>query len=125
MHFYRLKRQFGQGENMAALLKRQEYLIHITSLFTTIQFISHECVLINLLNSVMATDNKGLSSEPIKVEIILCSGCSNHGSCDYDLPRNQTGDYFKIASCICQPEYTGNYLYNYLNPFCNFIFYRK
>jgi len=26
MYFYRLKRKFGQGENMAALLKRQSIL---------------------------------------------------------------------------------------------------
>jgi len=83
------------------------FLIHITWLYTIRILISLNVFFFNFSKRVIATDNKGLSSESIEVEIILCSGCSNHGSCDYGLTRNQTGDYFKIASCICQAEYTG------------------
>jgi hypothetical protein len=44
----------------------------------------------NALNTIHSQDSDGLTAEAIEIEIVLCSGCSNHGSCDYNNTRNKT-----------------------------------
>ena len=60
---------------------------------------------------VTAQDSDGLRAEAIEIEIILCSGCNNQGSCDYNNTRNQTNNYFKLSYCNCSTGYSGMYGY--------------
>lgn len=58
-------------------------------------------------DSVTVVDEHNLTAEPIEVHVVLCSGCTNQGTCDYNTIRNQTYEYFKIAACNCNIGFTG------------------
>ena len=53
--------------------------------------------------SVYATDNMGKTSAPFVFDIILCSGCSNHGVCNFTAFREgtKTTDAIKYVVCVC------------------------
>ena len=53
--------------------------------------------------SVVATDANGKTSAPHAFEMVLCTGCSQHGYCDFKQYREgtQQTDAIKYAKCIC------------------------
>ncbi|XP_070175147.1 uncharacterized protein [Littorina saxatilis] len=59
--------------------------------------------------NVFVTDSKGAQSIPVTIPVKLCTGCSNHGTCNYER-TTRTGDSFDfaIATCDCAPAYTGS-----------------
>lgn len=58
--------------------------------------------------SILAEDDMGVQSPALDVTVNLCSGCSNHGSCDFDnLPSGETA--FHKVVCDCDQGYTGIY----------------
>ena len=57
---------------------------------------------------VYAVDSKGAVSPEMVIRIRLCSGCSNHGSCDLKHAVVSTKDpNMEYAVCMCYPAYTG------------------
>ena len=43
------------------------------------------------------------------IPIIMCTGCSDHGRCDYTRTRpSQSDSLFQYAVCECQPAYSGD-----------------
>ncbi|XP_036359396.1 mucin-4-like, partial [Octopus sinensis] len=57
--------------------------------------------------SIVAQDDKNASSAEFVMSIVLCSGCSNHGSCREDNPVIRT-ENFILQSCDCNEEYAGD-----------------
>uniref|UniRef100_A0A8W8N521 Fibrillin-1 n=1 Tax=Magallana gigas TaxID=29159 RepID=A0A8W8N521_MAGGI len=57
--------------------------------------------------SITVVDDKGEEAAPIDVAIVLCSGCNDHGTCDYNTTRTSTSDMFKYAACNCTIGYSG------------------
>ena len=64
--------------------------------------------------SVMATDVLGKTSAPFVIEVVICSGCSGHGVCNFKEYKNATKhtNPVKYAKCICDggslPYWAGN-----------------
>lgn len=59
--------------------------------------------------SILAEDDMGVQSPALDVTVNLCSGCSNHGSCDFNnLPSSGETGFHKIV-CDCDRGYTGIY----------------
>lgn len=58
----------------------------------------------------MAFDEYNVSSAEIDVGIVYCTGCSDHGTCDFNSTREvETGtDTFYLATCICREYWEGN-----------------
>ncbi|XP_061188930.1 uncharacterized protein LOC133197100 [Saccostrea echinata] len=62
----------------------------------------------NIANiSVTVVDNKGEQAAPVDVAVILCSGCSGRGTCNYNDTLSSASELFKYAKCICDIGYTG------------------
>ena len=61
--------------------------------------------------SITVVDNQNVYAEAIDVIIVLCTGCSEHGSCDFTTFRqdNVTTETFKIATCNCSKYWEGMY----------------
>ncbi|KAK3609861.1 hypothetical protein CHS0354_015052 [Potamilus streckersoni] len=59
---------------------------------------------------VIAEDNNGVVSNLCEPTIVFCSGCNNHGVCDFTTYRNdnRTTTKFKYARCICNPYWSGS-----------------
>uniref|UniRef100_A0A8W8MTE0 Uncharacterized protein n=2 Tax=Magallana gigas TaxID=29159 RepID=A0A8W8MTE0_MAGGI len=58
--------------------------------------------------SILAEDDMGVQSPALDVTLNLCSGCSNHGNCDFDnLPSSGETGFHKIV-CDCDQGYTGD-----------------
>ncbi|XP_053374889.1 mucin-like protein [Mercenaria mercenaria] len=55
-----------------------------------------------------ARNINGRSSPSFIISILLCTGCNGHGRCSA-IPREdpRETEYFKYATCICDPEYGG------------------
>lgn len=65
--------------------------------------------------SILAEDDMGVQSPALDVTVNLCSGCSNHGNCDFDnLPSSGETGFHKIV-CDCDQGYTGIYEIDYTN----------
>lgn len=69
----------------------------------------------------MVTDVMGKTSALFVFELVICTGCSDHGICDFD--ENKVGtrksDDVKYAKCICDggslPYWSGkNYYHSYI-----------
>ncbi|KAL3861926.1 hypothetical protein ACJMK2_007937, partial [Sinanodonta woodiana] len=58
---------------------------------------------------VTVEDDKGFQASPLDVLIIVCTGCRDHGSCDYETIRTdpRSTDQYKYATCQCQPYWEG------------------
>ena len=66
-----------------------------------------------ILFSISAIDDKQAQASPIDVEIIVCSGCSGHGSCVYNVTRDPDSEsQFNLATCDCNTGWQGQ-LFNY------------
>ncbi|KAL8611728.1 hypothetical protein ACOMHN_038981 [Nucella lapillus] len=52
-------------------------------------------------------DSKGAVSPSLRISIVLCTGCSNQGSCNFSTIRPSVNEYFQLATCDCQPYYAG------------------
>lgn len=67
--------------------------------------------------SVVVTDNMSSTSAPFVFEIIICSGCTDHGICDFNVYKAVTkkSDPVKYAKCICDggqlPYWSGKKTY--------------
>lgn len=57
--------------------------------------------------SVIAIDEQGVNSPELSVIIVLCSGCSDHGTCNFTKVRPDSTAEFKYATCECEPYWTG------------------
>ncbi|KAL8617491.1 hypothetical protein ACOMHN_062702 [Nucella lapillus] len=57
---------------------------------------------------VVAEDSKGAVSPSFSIDIVLCTGCSNQGSCNFNTTRPSVDEYFQLATCDCQPYYAGD-----------------
>ncbi|XP_014781778.2 mucin-4 [Octopus bimaculoides] len=57
--------------------------------------------------SIIAQDGKNAFSAEFIMNIVLCSGCSGHGSCAKDNPKIRT-ENFMLQSCDCKKEYAGD-----------------
>ncbi|KAJ8307562.1 hypothetical protein KUTeg_015646 [Tegillarca granosa] len=53
-------------------------------------------------------DDKGLAAAALEVTVIMCSKCSDHGSCNYNVTRPTTTNLFKYATCICNTGWEGD-----------------
>ena len=62
-----------------------------------------------MFDSVQVVNSDGQTSPAFKVSVKLCSGCNNHGTCLWDVSRNdkRRSDYSQYAQCDCFPEYEG------------------
>ncbi|KAL8604296.1 hypothetical protein ACOMHN_023666 [Nucella lapillus] len=56
---------------------------------------------------VAVEDSKGAVSPSLRIPIVLCTGCSNQGSCNFSTIRPSVDEYFQLATCDCQPYYAG------------------
>ncbi|XP_076459739.1 uncharacterized protein LOC143292928 [Babylonia areolata] len=58
--------------------------------------------------SVFAEDSQQVRSPRYELVMKVCSGCNNHGVCDYarTIPSDKSG--FHFAACICHPAWTGS-----------------
>ncbi|XP_067687043.1 uncharacterized protein [Haliotis asinina] len=60
---------------------------------------------------LVSEDAKGLASNQIDVQISLCGGCQNGGTCDFTKTRSSTvansPDTFKLAACTCTTGWGG------------------
>lgn len=57
---------------------------------------------------LLAEDDMGVQSPVLDVFVNMCSGCSNHGNCDFDnLLSSEENKYRKVA-CDCDPGYFGD-----------------
>ncbi|RUS82424.1 hypothetical protein EGW08_009812 [Elysia chlorotica] len=58
---------------------------------------------------VRASDGRGKSS-PLYINIVVCTGCNNNGSCDWSQTRETEYENgrFLISGCSCWPAYTGD-----------------
>ncbi|XP_062605769.1 uncharacterized protein LOC134267580 [Saccostrea cucullata] len=57
--------------------------------------------------SVSVVDDKGVESPSLDVTIILCSGCSNRGRCDYENFLTTENALSNKAGCSCNIGYSG------------------
>ncbi|XP_062609556.1 uncharacterized protein LOC134271356 [Saccostrea cucullata] len=57
--------------------------------------------------SVSVVDDMGVESPSLDVTIILCSGCSNKGQCDYENVLTTENALSYKADCICNIGYSG------------------
>lgn len=60
-----------------------------------------------VIYSIQAVDDLGLSSPELDVTIVYCSQCNGHGTCDFELVREQSYDNFKYAVCNCTENWEG------------------
>jgi hypothetical protein len=60
--------------------------------------------------SVTVVDDKGEQAAPVDVAIVLCSGCSGNGDCNYNNIRSSGSDMFSYAECDCNMGYSGKLL---------------
>ncbi|KAL3837566.1 hypothetical protein ACJMK2_022914, partial [Sinanodonta woodiana] len=60
--------------------------------------------------SVTVEDNHGVQAPALELTLLVCSGCSNHGSCDFTQERrdNRSTTHFKYVTCNCSPYWEGN-----------------
>lgn len=82
------------------------FSLHKVFFFTTNFW--HCISLKKIFFSVTAVDNQNVSASPVDVAIILCSGCNNHGDCNYNSTRSTASSMFNLASCVCYTGYDGN-----------------
>ncbi|XP_070174967.1 uncharacterized protein [Littorina saxatilis] len=54
-----------------------------------------------------AVDSKNVQSPVRDVTLITCSGCTNHGTCDFSRTSTSGVTGFVIAACDCDPAWTG------------------
>jgi hypothetical protein len=59
------------------------------------------------LYSLTAIDNHEVEASPLDILIILCTGCSGNGHCNYNITSNSENELFKRATCECDVGYTG------------------
>ncbi|KAK7478693.1 hypothetical protein BaRGS_00030078, partial [Batillaria attramentaria] len=59
--------------------------------------------------SFYTVDSHNAQSPVRVVPVVICSGCSGHGTCDFSLYSSaENGDYnFQYASCVCDPAWDG------------------
>ncbi|XP_062601606.1 uncharacterized protein LOC134263292 [Saccostrea cucullata] len=57
--------------------------------------------------SIIAVDDMGAQSPSLDISIILCSGCGDHGVCNYDNAIATENDRFYRAVCSCHIGYSG------------------
>ena len=59
--------------------------------------------------SLVAKDTFGVQSPLLLLDIILCTGCSGNGQCDYTKPRTLASvtEGFSIAECTCDSYHEG------------------
>ena len=57
----------------------------------------------------VVVDSKGATSPSLQIQIVQCSGCSGHGTCNFEEIRPQTtvDEFFQEAVCDCEPYYSG------------------
>lgn len=51
-------------------------------------------------------DSTGAQSPVYVVDVVICTGCTDRGSCNYDVLR-KGDEYFHVATCDCLPYYSG------------------
>ena len=58
-------------------------------------------------------DEKNLEAV-IEVVFVVCSGCNDHGTCNYNVIRgvSENNDNFRYATCDCQPYWDGEWKYH-------------
>ena len=62
--------------------------------------------------SISAIDDKQAQASPIDVEIIVCSGCNDHGTCVYNVTRDPDSEsQFNLATCDCNTGWQGLLFY--------------
>lgn len=49
----------------------------------------------------------GVQSPVLDVFVNMCSGCSNHGNCDFDNLLSSEENKFRKVACDCDPGYFG------------------
>lgn len=59
--------------------------------------------------SVVAKDNNDVFSPVIELTPVICSGCSNHGTCNFtDFRQTQdNATNFELAVCVCDLPWDG------------------
>ncbi|XP_076437418.1 uncharacterized protein LOC143276674 [Babylonia areolata] len=59
---------------------------------------------------VVVEDSNGARSPSLQVEIVQCSGCSNHGTCNFEELREQdtVDQTFREATCDCETYWSGD-----------------
>ncbi|KAK3088019.1 hypothetical protein FSP39_013547 [Pinctada imbricata] len=57
--------------------------------------------------SITAVDESSLQASPIDVWIVLCSGCSGNGECDFNQTIATSNPTFSFARCICKIGWSG------------------
>ncbi|XP_048727085.2 uncharacterized protein LOC125645542 [Ostrea edulis] len=58
--------------------------------------------------SIIAVDSQGAQSPSLDVSVILCTGCSDRGDCDYVNVIPSDNDRFHTAACSCNIGYSGD-----------------
>ncbi|KAL3837565.1 hypothetical protein ACJMK2_022913 [Sinanodonta woodiana] len=60
--------------------------------------------------SVTVEDNHGVQAPALELTLLVCSGCSSHGNCDFTQERqdNRSTTHFKYVTCNCRPYWEGN-----------------
>lgn len=56
---------------------------------------------------LLAEDDMGVQSPVLDVFVNMCSGCSNHGNCDFDNLLSSVENKFRKVACDCDPGYFG------------------
>lgn len=56
---------------------------------------------------LLAEDDMGVQSPVLDVFVNMCSGCSNHGNCDFDNLLSSEENKFRKVACDCDPGYFG------------------
>ncbi|KAL3837629.1 hypothetical protein ACJMK2_022975, partial [Sinanodonta woodiana] len=59
--------------------------------------------------SVTAMDEQGFYAPPVRLDLIICDGCSRHGRCDFDTIQTDSEQCsFRKVKCICDPYWEGS-----------------
>lgn len=56
---------------------------------------------------LLAEDDMGVQSPVLDIFVNMCSGCSNHGNCDFDNLLSSEENKFRKVACDCDPGYFG------------------
>lgn len=56
-----------------------------------------------------AVDSHGMLSPVRTIPVVMCSGCSGHGVCDFStyVYTEDTSYNFRLSACVCQPAWDG------------------
>ncbi|KAK3612288.1 hypothetical protein CHS0354_011006 [Potamilus streckersoni] len=87
----------------AHIIRNADGSANVTAILSDKDVISFESLMITI------TDIKGTQGASFSPLFAICSGCSDHGECDYSNQRDdiKTSTFFKYAVCVCTPYWEG------------------